>query len=183
MIRFLAGIASRFFGVHPKEAERFVKFLIVGTLGFIIDFGTLGLLVEVVKLPEIIESNTPLSVTIGLILANTISFTLAIISNFSFNRYWTYPESRGKRKRVQLPQFTLVSVIGLILNNSILALLHTPFDDLLHLLPFLPDSVEGYMPAKMVATIVVLFWNFFVNRFWTYSNVAVGDGENGATTG
>jgi putative flippase GtrA len=23
----------------------------------------------------------------------------------------------------------------------------------------------------MVATVVVLFWNFFVNRYWTYSDV------------
>jgi putative flippase GtrA len=23
----------------------------------------------------------------------------------------------------------------------------------------------------MIATIVVLFWNFFVNRYWTYSDV------------
>ena len=35
---------------------------------------------------------------------------------------------------------------------------------------FLPEDI-GYLPAKMVATVVVLFWNFFVNRFWTYGNV------------
>jgi putative flippase GtrA len=182
MIHTLAKIASRF-GVHPKEAERFVKFLIVGTIGFVIDFGVLTFLVEFVKLPEIIASVTPLSTTVGLIFANTISFTLAVISNFSFNRYWTYPESREKRKRVQLPQFTLVSVIGLILNNFILAVLHTPFDSVLHQFPAIPESIDGYVPAKMVATVVVLFWNFFVNRYWTYSNVAVGDNEDGVTTG
>jgi hypothetical protein len=35
----------------------------------------------------------------------------------------------------------------------------------------------------MVATVVVLFWNFFVNRFWTYGNVAVGDSEEQVETG
>jgi putative flippase GtrA len=29
----------------------------------------------------------------------------------------------------------------------------------------------GYNAAKVIATIVVLFWNFFVNRYWTYSDV------------
>ena len=29
----------------------------------------------------------------------------------------------------------------------------------------------GYNLAKATATLVVLFWNFFVNRFWTYSDV------------
>jgi putative flippase GtrA len=146
-------------------------------------FGVLTFLVEVVKLPDIVANSTPFSTTVGLIFANTISFTLAVISNFSFNRYWTYPESREKRKRVQLPQFTLVSIIGLILNNFILAILHTPFDSVLHQLPAIPEAVDGYVPAKIVATIVVLFWNFFVNRFWTYSNVAVGDSEKEVTTG
>ena len=180
MIQLLTKIAVRF-GVHPKEAERFIKFLLVGTLGFVIDFGTLIFLVEVVRLPEAIESATGLTPNTGVIFANTISFTLAVISNFTLNRYWTYPESREKRKRVQLPQFTLVSVIGLILNNFILAILHTPFDSVLHLLPAIPASIDGYIPAKIVATVVVLFWNFFVNRYWTYGNVAVGSDEEGVT--
>ena len=170
MMTILTNTAVRF-GIKPKEAERFVKFLIVGTLGFAIDFGLLAILVEVVGVPRLVEEVTGLSPTIGLIAANTISFTAAVLSNFSLNRYWTYPESRTKRKRVQLPQFTLVSVVGLLLNNAILALLHTPFDRLLVNFKGMPIAVNGYIPAKIVATVVVLFWNFFINRYWTYSNV------------
>ena len=169
MISLIASVAGRF-GFNPKEAERFTKFLFVGTWGFIVDFGTLTFLVEVVELPRLVAENTQFSATVGLVLANTISFTLAVISNFTLNRYWTYPESRSKRKRVQLPQFTLVSVIGLAINNLILALTTPLFDQLLSLLP-ISVGLGGYIPAKMLATIVVLFWNFFVNRYWTYSNV------------
>lgn len=170
MIHMLAGLAGRF-GFNPKEAERFIKFLFVGTVGFIIDFGTLTLLVEVVGVPERVSQATGLSTTVGLVLANTISFSLAVLSNFTFNRYWTYPESRSKKKRVQLPQFAFVSIAGLLINNIILALLEGPFDTLMPMITFLPVTVEGYIPAKIVATIVVLFWNFFVNRFWTFGNV------------
>jgi putative flippase GtrA len=169
MIRFIVAIASRL-GINPKEAERFTKFLFVGTWGFVVDFGTLTLLVEVIELPRLVAENTQFSATAGLILANTISFTLAVISNFSLNRYWTYPESRSKRKRVQLPQFALVSIIGLMINNAILALTTPMFDQLIAGAP-ISLAVGGYMPAKMLATIVVLFWNFFVNRYWTYGNV------------
>ena len=158
-------------GFKPKEAERFAKFFVVGTIGFIIDFGTLTFLVEVVDLPGIVSENSQFSETVGLIIANTISFTLAVLSNFTLNRYWTYPESRGKRKRVQLPQFTVVSVIGLILNNTILALTTPLFGWLIDTTPFLRGSIDGYIPAKILATVVVLFWNFFINRYWTYSNV------------
>ncbi|MGD2076984.1 MAG: GtrA family protein [Chloroflexota bacterium] len=169
MISLIAGIAGRF-GFNPKEAERFTKFLLVGTWGFVVDFGTLTFLVEVVQLPRLIVENTTLTATYGLVLANSISFTLAVLSNFTLNRYWTYPESRSKRKRVQLPQFGLVSVIGLIINNVIFALTTPLFDQLLYTISD-PQWLDGYIPAKMLATVVVLFWNFFINRYWTYSNV------------
>jgi putative flippase GtrA len=169
MISLIANVAGRF-GFNPKEAERFTKFLFVGTWGFIVDFGTLTFLVEVVELPRLVAESTQFSATVGLVLANTISFTLAVISNFTLNRYWTYPESRNKRKRVQLPQFSLVSIIGLVINNLILALTTPLFDRLLLLLP-ISLGLGGYIPAKMLATVVVLFWNFFANRYWTYGNV------------
>lgn len=148
-------LASQF-GIDEKEAERFFKFLVVGTIGFIVDFGILTFLVEVFDFIPV--------------FANTISFSAAVLSNFTLNRYWTYPDSRSKRRRVQLIQFGLVSVIGLVINNSILLLLQHPFELLLDL-SHLPQAIDGYIPAKMVATVVVLFWNFFINRYWTYNDV------------
>jgi len=170
MIKLIAKIAIRL-GIDPKEAERFAKFLVVGTLGFVIDFGTLTILVELIHLPVEFAARSGLDETVGLVISNTISFTLAVISNFSLNRYWTYPESRSKRKRVQLPQFSIVSVIGLALNNFIFALTTRPFDSLLGHLGYIPEAIEGYILAKVLATVVVLFWNFFINRYWTFGNV------------
>ncbi len=154
MITLFVQIASRF-GINPKEAERFSKFLVVGAIGFVIDFGTLSLLKELVHLPTLI--------------ANTISFTMAVISNFTLNRYWTYPDSRDKSLGSQLGQFAVVSIIGLAINNTLLALLEGPFDSWLASADLLAG--RGYIPAKAIATIVVLFWNFFVNRYWTYNDV------------
>ena len=154
MIALFVNIAIRF-GINPKEAERFSKFLVVGTIGFVVDFGTLTLLKELFQMPTLI--------------ANTISFTMAVISNFTLNRYWTYPDSREKKLSSQLGQFAVVSIIGLVLNNTLLWLLETPFDSLLETIGIFVG--KGYIPAKMVATIVVLFWNFFVNRYWTYNDV------------
>ena len=145
------------FGVNEREAERFFKFLVVGTIGFVVDFGTLTVLVEVVGLEPVV--------------ANVFSFSAAVLSNFLWNRYWTYPDSRTKRRRVQLAQFAFVSVLGLLINSFILYILQGPFDTLLPIMGA-PDYIDGYIPAKMVATAVVLFWNFFVNRYWTYNDVS-----------
>ena len=39
----------------------------------------------------------------------------------------------------------------------------------------LPDPTVavklGYNAAKVVATAIVMFWNFIVNRVWTYGDV------------
>lgn len=144
------------FGIKEKEAERFFKFLVVGTIGFIVDFGTLTVLVELFGLQPVV--------------ANTFSFSAAVLSNFTWNRYWTYPDSRSKRRRVQLTQFGVVSVLGLLINNTILVLTQGPFEELLRAISA-PEAIRGYIPAKILATIVVLFWNFFVNRYWTYGDV------------
>lgn len=170
MISLFAAAASRF-GINPKEAERFAKFLVVGSWGFIVDFGMLTLLLKVVDLPGLVVENTTFSEIVGLILANSISFSLAVISNFTLNRFWTYPESRAFRKRIQLPQFTLVSVAGLLINNLIFTASLPLFERLLGVLQFLPVAIDAYVPAKILATVVVLFWNFFINRYWTYKHI------------
>lgn len=136
-------------GLKNKELERFLKFMVVGTLGFVIDFGTLNLLKLVFH--------------VHLLLANTVSFSLAVLSNFTWNRLWTYPDSRSKPLQSQLVQFFVVNVVGLGINTLVLWLLTPLFTRLVGEL--------GYNIAKAIATIIVLFWNFFVNRYWTYSDV------------
>ena len=144
-------------GVNPVELTRFIKFAVVGSIGFIVDFGTLTILVEIFGLFEI--------------FANVFSFSAAVVSNFLFNRYWTYPDSRSKDIWRQLAQFALVNIIGLGINTLVLFLLLTPFNTLIDTLDVAPMIGRGYIPAKIVGTVIVLFWNFFVNRYWTYNDV------------
>ena len=110
--------------------------------------------------------------------ANTFSFTAAVVSNFMWNRYWTYPDSRSKPIRTQLTQFFVVNIVGWGINTLILMLLRDPFVTRMELIGsstvLLADPETaykfGYNLAKVVATAVVLFWNFFINRIWTYSD-------------
>jgi putative flippase GtrA len=131
----------------PKEFTRFIKFSIVGALGAIIDFGLLNLMKGFFGW--------------SLLWANTFSVSAAIVSNFTWNRLWTFPESRNRKKRTQLPQFVLVNVIGLLINNAIVLGLDAVLE------PFIGEPLS-YNLAKAVAIGVVLFWNFGANRLWTY---------------
>ncbi|MDX1520732.1 MAG: GtrA family protein [Anaerolineae bacterium] len=132
---------------HPKEFNRFIKFSMVGALGAIIDFGLLNLMKGVFGW--------------ALLWANTCSVSAAILSNFIWNRYWTYPESRSRKKRKQLPQFAFINLIGLALNNVIVLGVDSV------LVGYIGEP-WSYNAAKAVAIGIVLFWNFGANRLWTY---------------
>jgi len=135
-----------------KELKRFIKFGIVGAIGAVVDFGVLNALIFIVGWA------TPT----GKILANIISTSVAIVSNFTWNRLWTYPESRGRKKRVQLVQFTIVNLVGLVINTGIFYLA----DHFLYS-QFFPANIAIQL-AKATAIGIVLFWNFGANRLWTY---------------
>ena len=151
----------------PKELERFVKFAIVGAIGMVVDFTVLNIM-------KVIFENIGLGVgwdvgleahEIQLIAANTISFSVAVLSNFTWNRLWTFPESRERPLGRQLIQYTIVNIIGWGINTVLLVVL-----DQAVFQHFVSERLS-YNLAKAIAIGVVLFWNYFVNRVWTYGGI------------
>jgi putative flippase GtrA len=152
---------------NRKEFTRFLKFCVVGTVGAVIDFGMLNLLIQLFGLPKVI--------------ANVFSFTTAVISNFIWNRLWVYPETRSDPLRKQFVQFFVVNVAGLFINTAIFygadrwflgeaGLLAGPVGALALAIGMAHFDL-AYNGAKVIATGVVLFWNFLVNRLWTFRHV------------
>ena len=139
--RALRGLVSR-----RREVERFVKFGAVGVLGTIVDFAVLNALILAAQTPKF--------------WANTCSFCAAALSNFYWNRVWTFPESRARPLTRQLAQFFAVSVGGYAINQVLFLSLDRWV--------FGPWGTLGYNLAKASAIVVVLFWNFGVFRVWTY---------------
>jgi putative flippase GtrA len=152
---------------NPKRIERFVKFAIVGTIGAVVDFtvfNIMKLVFEVVGLGE--GWNVSASARqIQLAAANVISFSAAGLSNFTWNRLWTFPESRERPLGTQLMQFTIVNITGLFINTLILVGL-----DQYVLQQIVPPRLS-YNIAKAFAICVVLFWNFGMNLIWTYRGI------------
>ncbi len=143
-----------------KERNRFLKFAAVGTLGAIIDFGVMNLLTHLFDMP--------------LVYAGTISFTCAVISNFVWNRLWTYPESRSRPLLNQLGMFFIVNTAGVAIRIPILHYVEPPmlkfFEDIFHTSH---NTAEFYAKNITLAAAVgiVMLWNFFVNRYWTYNDI------------
>jgi putative flippase GtrA len=152
---------------NPKELERFVKFAMVGIVGFMVDITILNVMKRVFEAAGLgMGWNVTMEPRqIQLAVANTISFSTAVLSNFTWNRLWTFPESRERRLAGQLVQFATVNVLGWGINTGLLLVMDR------YVFQHFVSERLSYNLAKAVATIVVLFWNFGVNRVWTYGGI------------
>jgi len=176
--RIIVWIASKF-GSKAKEVERFLKFVFVGVIGTVVDFSTLLVLQATLLQPQ--EPNKDTKV----IAAATIAFLAAIASNFVWNRFWTYPDSRSRSMRRQLVQFTLINSVGLAIRTLWVSRTYRAIGAAL--LPFFvafatevspsytpaPEAAAkiGTLASTVVAIAFVMIWNFFANRYWTYNDV------------
>ena len=142
-----------------KELARFIRFGIVGTIGSIVDFGFLNLLTLVLNVPFLVSS--------------VISFSLAVVNNFILNRIWTFSGSRKEPITKQLLQFGLVSVIGLLIRTPLLAWLEKVLVPMAekYFPNFLTPTIIAHNVSLAFAIGVVLLWNYFANRFWTFKNI------------
>jgi putative flippase GtrA len=146
--------------IDRQEWGRFLKFMLVGAFGAVVDFGVMNLLTHLTSMQ--------------LVPAGTISFVCAVCSNFIWNRFWTYPDSRSRPLLRQLIMFFVVNAAGVAIRIPILWGLEPP---LLRLVEQLLDTSvlsAGFMAKNItlaIAVSIVMLWNFFANRYWTYNDV------------
>ena len=135
-----------------RETSRFLKFLVVGAFGFLVDTGSLSVFVFWFSMNRVI--------------AKGLAFSLAVVSNFIWNRLWTYPDSRSKSVITQVAQFSLVSVVGLGINLVVF--------NWADRFASRWGSFYALYVAQAAAVGVALFWNYAANRIITYGDVAIG---------
>jgi putative flippase GtrA len=117
-----------------------IKFGITGASGLVIDFALTWLFKDEFHFNKFI--------------ANAIGFTAAVVSNYLINRNWTFKASKSKAAP-QFTAFVTVSLIGLLLNSSIIFLLNNMM------------ALNFYI-SKAVAILIVFFWNFGANYFFVF---------------
>jgi putative flippase GtrA len=143
-----------------KERARFLKFATVGAIGSVIDIVIMNLLTHLLNM--------------RLVYAGTISLICAIVSNFMLNRYWTYPDSRSRHFLHQLSMFFLVNVVGILFRIPILHFVEPvmagAFERMVRLSPASAEILARNATLAF-AIGVVMIWNFFINRYWTYNDI------------
>ncbi len=127
-----------------RDSKKFVKFLMVGGVGFFINL--------------IVYNALATTTTLPLWVANTAGAELAIFSNYQFNNFWTFKQNRAKnflQYIIKMVSFFMTSNIGVFLfQNGLIQLGETLYGRQYHLIYFL------------VGTSILLVWNFTIyNRF------------------
>ncbi len=146
--------STRLYGTaraNKYEVKRFIKFTVTGFSGLVVDYTILNILAHLLDFPSW--------------LAVAIAFCIAACNNFVWNRYWVYPESRKHTIWKHFPTFFVVNAVGLGINELILFLFLVPITTLVH------SDFLGLNLTKAIAAVIVMLWNFIVNRFVTFRDV------------
>jgi putative flippase GtrA len=198
--RPIQAVANRFGGSKAKEVERFLKFACVGVTGAVIDLGLLTVLQASVLPPadgaalpiDFNLMNLPFNFNVTAVplhfnvaLATTIAFISAVLSNFIWTSIWVYPESQTRSVRRQLTQFALISFIGWSARTLWITTTYVPMGAIVTPIaePFIKivrpafesgpvvEKRVGSIASQLIAMVVVMIWNFFANRYWTFNDV------------
>lgn len=85
--------------------------------------------------------------------ASAAGYALSTLFNYAMNRRFTF---NSRRRHAQaLPRFLVVSGIGLALNTAVVGLMTAV-------------AHWHYLLSQVLATALVLVWNFQLNRRWTF---------------
>ncbi len=141
-----------------EERRRFLRFALVGISGSVVDFGVFNLLSTL-----LLVSPT---------LSQAVSFTLGVLNNFTWNRLWTYPETRANPILKQLGQFGVVNIFGLSIRTLLFTVIQKPIINLAarYIPHFWNPTAVGHNLSLALVILVVMLWNYFVNRYWTFKD-------------
>jgi putative flippase GtrA len=125
--------------MSARWLTRFVRFIGVGGIATGIQYCVLW------GLKEFSGTNT--------VVGSGIGFCLSALANYAMNYHYTFGTNVGHG--TALPRFVVVSAGGLALNSLLLAAL-------------LRATPWHYMLCQLIATAVVLLWNFLGSLLWSF---------------
>lgn len=156
--------------------HQFVKFAVVGATSFIVDFAITYFLMKVAH----VGGGELLSDVVGGSLRHSmpslfqfakdnlgaaapvlgfVASLFAMLNSFVWNRLWTF-EVRGKEERMkQMRRFYAVSLIGLLINNSV-------FTVMINVIP--GHRTMSMFLGRALGAVVAAVWNFLGSRHYAF---------------
>lgn len=118
------------------------KYTFVGGIAFIFDFGLLYILTEYFNIYYLISAG--------------IAFTAGVLITYTLSIKWVFVIRRFQNKHIELGLFILLSFIGLLLTELFMW--------------FFTEIIQFYyLLSKIVASALILWWNFFSKKILLFS--------------
>lgn len=130
---------------QQKALHQFAKFAVIGVVNTLIDFAIYYILTRVVL---IFGGNV--------YIANTIGFIAGATFSYFANRTWTF-SVQNKAGVTEAAKFYGTAASGYAINMLVF---------------YFSISFLGIfdLVAKVIATLVAIFWNFFVTKFFVFGS-------------
>lgn len=119
---------------------QFFRYIFVGGTAFIVDFFFLYLFTDICG--------------IYYLIAAVLSFIISVLVNYIMSTKWVFNQDKIN-KVLEFNLFIIISTVGLVFTEILLYF----FTDILGLY---------YLVSKIIAAIIVLFWNFLARRVMFY---------------
>ena len=118
---------------------QFARFMAVGAVGTVVHYTILILLVEKME--------------VSAVLGSSVGAIAGAFVNYFLNYYYTFRSNRRHAKAIV--QFYIVAGSGFLLNALSMWIMVDVLD-------------IYYLLGQLVTTGIVLLWNFWLNRIWTF---------------
>ena len=129
--------------------KEILKFAFTGGICFVIEYAALILLKELLHIP--------------VVAATPIAFLISVVFNYLLCVKWVFDGAQEGSKKAQLG-FLITSVMGLLLNWVIMWALTALFGEDTLLFALFGIEIKVYMLNKVIATGLVMVWNYFTKR-------------------
>ena len=117
------------------------RYIFVGGTAFVVDFFFLYFFSDICG--------------IYYLISGILSFIISVLVNYIMSTKWVFNQDNIDNRVVEFNLFLLISTIGLVFTEILLWL----FTDIFGLY---------YLISKVIAAIIVLFWNFIARRIMFY---------------
>ena len=132
-----------------KRLGEILRFVVAGGAGFVVEMLTLVLLKEKLGLDTLVA--TPIAFLLGI----TVNYVLCVL--------WVFEGAREQSAKSRLG-FFLTSAVGLLINELLMLLFRVIWGEDTVLMTIFSFPVSLYMVNKVIATGVVMIWNYFTKR-------------------
>ena len=133
-----------------NRLKEILKFAFTGGVCFVIEYAALILLKELLHIP--------------VVAATPIAFLISVVFNYLLCVKWVFDGAQEGSKKAQLG-FLITSVMGLLLNWVIMWALTSLFGEDALLFALFGIEIKVYMLNKVIATGLVMVWNYFTKRY------------------